>query len=130
MTPEQCGSQGLAPYPARSGTSLFRNAAREQVTTRSRPVMPLIRKRRRQEGGGTEVSGPSTQLGIGSSLEDDVPLTAAAPTPPASRKKLRRAHEAAADGGAKTGRRDGRARRASAVAPPTAGARWVSCVDS
>ena len=63
--------------------------------------MPSKRKRIRQEDREDEDVHPSKicqHSGIEDSLEDDVPVAEAAPPPPMPRKKLRRAHEAAADG--------------------------------
>ena len=62
---------------------------------------------------------PMQQNGTGDSLEDDVPLTAAAQQPPTARKKLRRADEPAVSGAAREQRQDGRAQRAAAVAART-----------
>ena len=85
--------------------------------------MPSKRKRIVEEDGDDEGIGPSAfspHTGIEDALEDDVPVAEAAPTAPAQRRKLRRAHEAVGDG-ARPGRWDGRAPRAATVATPNTG---------
>ncbi len=88
--------------------------------------MPPARKRRLltaddRHGGAGPATRAQQDNGIGESLEDDVPLTAAARQAPTPRKKLRKVQDPAADG-AQPQRRDGRAPRAAAAGrTPAAG---------
>lgn len=95
--------------------------------------MPAARKRRllpaddREEGAGAGSRAQTQQdNGTGESLEDDVPLTAAARQAPTPRKKLRKVQALGASG-AQPQRRDGRAPRAAAAGrTPAAGLKALS----